>query len=125
VDPASELRTIERRRLAALCAADMPICVDIHADDYQLVTPAGATMSKAEYLGQIADGSLDYRRFEPDGEISVRMLGGSAGALRYRVSIDVSFPGGDESATFWHTDIYERRGGSWQVVWSHATRIRS
>jgi hypothetical protein len=24
---------------------------------------------------------------------------------------------------FWHTDIYEKRDGHWQAVWSHATRI--
>jgi hypothetical protein len=125
VGPESELRTIERRRLAALCSADMPVCDELHADDYQLVTPGGATMTKAEYLGQIGDRSLDYRTFEPDGDISVRMFGPDAGALRYRVSIDVAFPGGEESARFWHTDIYERRSGRWQVVWSQATRIRS
>jgi len=26
--------------------------------------------------------------------------------------------------SLWHTDLYERRGGRWQVVWSHATLIK-
>jgi len=121
---ADELRVIERGRLAALCAADMETCDALHAPDYQLITPGGGTLTKDEYLGQIRAGSLAYRRFEPDGEIVVRTLGPDAAALRYQVAIDVVFPGGHEADRYWHTDIYERREGGWQAVWSHATRIR-
>lgn len=122
---AAELRAIERRRLAALCAADMVTCDALHAADYQLITPGGATLTKDAYLAGIADGSLDYRRFEPDGDIAVRILGPSAAALRYRVTIDVAFGDGQEAGVFWHTDIYERRDGPWQAVWSQATRVRA
>ena len=103
----------------------MSACEALHAADYQLITPGGATLTKAEYLGLIAEGALDYRRFEPEGDTAVRILGPSAAALRYRVAIDAAFPGGHDSDRFWHTDIYERRDGRWQAVWSQATRIRS
>lgn len=26
---------------------------------------------------------------------------------------------------YWHTDLYERHGAQWQVVWSHATTAAS
>ncbi len=122
---AAALRDVELQRLAALRTADMASCDALHAADYELITPGGATVSRQEYLGQIADGSLDYHRFEPDGEIAVRVLGPAAAAVRYRVAIDAAWPGGDDSGLFWHTDIYERREGRWQAVWSHATRIRT
>jgi hypothetical protein len=122
---AIELREIERQRLAGLRNADMGSCEALHAADYQLITPGGATMSKDQYLRQIADGALDYRRFEPEGDIAVRVLGPSAAVLRYRVAIDVAFPDGHDAGEFWHTDIYERREGRWQAVWSQATRIRT
>jgi hypothetical protein len=119
----AELRDIERRRLAALIHADAAESHDLHAEAYQLITPGGASLSKDEYLGQVADGSLAYRRFEPNGEIAVHLLGPSAAALRYQVTIDAVFPGGHDVDRFWHTDIYERRDGRWQAVWSQATRI--
>jgi hypothetical protein len=119
-----ELRAIERRRLEALCVRDVATCDDLHAADYELITPGGANLSKAEYLRQIADGALEYRRFEPEGDIAIRVLGPSAAVLRYRVAIDAAFPGGHDVDRFWHTDICERRDGRWQVVWSQATRIR-
>jgi Domain of unknown function (DUF4440) len=122
---AAELRDVERRRLAGLREADMSSCESLHAADYELITPGGATLSKQEYLGQIADGSLDYRRFDPEGDIAVRVLGPSAAVLRYQVAIEAELPGGHDADRFWHTDIYERLDGRWQAVWSQATRIRS
>jgi len=122
---AAELRNVERQRLTGLLDADMSSCEALHAADYELITPGGATLSKQQYLGQIEDGSLDYRRFEPEGDIAVRVLGPSAAVLRYRVAIDAAFPGGHDADRFWHTDVYQRREGRWQVVWSQATRIRA
>ena len=46
--------------------------------------------------------------------------------MRYRAELRIEVkalpdaPGGH----FWHTDVYERRNGAWQVVWSQATQIR-
>jgi hypothetical protein len=118
------LRDTERRRLRALLDADMATAESLHADDYQLIPPGGGALSKAEYLGGIADGSLRYSRFEPDGEMRVRFWGNGA-ALRYEVLIDVAADGTVYHDRCWHTDIYELRDGRWQAVWSHATRIKT
>jgi hypothetical protein len=123
-DLADVLRSTERARLRALVAADLTTADALHAEDYQLITPGGETFSKAEYLAGIADGSLRYRRFEPDGEMRVRVWG-SAAALRYEVDIEVEDGDSVYRDRCWHTDIYELRDGRWQAVWSHATRIRS
>jgi hypothetical protein len=40
-----EIRAIERERLRALVAADMDVAGQLHADDFQLVTPSGSTYS--------------------------------------------------------------------------------
>lgn len=118
------LRTVERTRLRALVESDIHTADRLHAADYQLITPGGGTFSKAEYLGGIADGTIRYRRFEPDGEIRVRVWE-SAAALRYEVNIEVVDNGNVYSDRCWHTDIYELREGRWVAAWSHATRIRS
>jgi hypothetical protein len=121
-DIAEHLRDAERRRLAALVDRDMDAADALHAEDYGLITPGGALLSKQAYLSGIANGTLRYRRFEPDGEIAVRVWGSGA-AVRYQVRIDIDWEGGHDLGRFWHTDIYELRDGRWQVVWSQATRI--
>ncbi len=119
------LRSTERARLRALVDANMDTSDALHAEDYQLITPGGAALSKTEYLTGISDGTLRYRRFEPEGEITVRLLGPSAAALRYRVAIDIIWDGVQDTDRFWHTDVYELRNGRWLAVWSQATRIRT
>ncbi len=118
---ATLLPDIERRRLRALACADTVTAAPLHADDYQLITPNGSEMSKADYLGAIASGQLRYRVFEPVSEIAV--LGDAEVAVvRYRARI--SFDDGP-GITCWHTDCYRFADGAWQVVWSQATAIRS
>lgn len=117
------LREAERAGLEALVAPDLSVAERLHADDYELITPGGATMSKRAYLDGIGSGDLDYSVFEPVSEIRVRLYG-EAAILRYRVRIEITVGGAHDEGTFWYTDAYEFRGDRWQAVWSQATRIR-
>ena len=45
--------------------------------------------------------------------------------IRYQAQLRVSVnrsPG--RPVKFWHTDVYEKRNGQWQIVWSHATQVQ-
>jgi hypothetical protein len=117
------IQALERERLRALVAADIERAEELHAEDFQLVNPAGRTYTKAEYLGQIASGEIDYRVWEP-GDTAVR-LGAEIAVVRYQAEMEIVL-GGEAfpRRRLWHTDVYERRDGRWQVVWSQATAIR-
>jgi uncharacterized protein DUF4440 len=122
-DSVNRLITIEHERLRSLVDADMPAARRYHADDFQLINPDGGTMSKEQYLGRVADGSLNYIEWEPE-EIRVRLYGGSA-VIRYKAHLRVSVKGSaGRVVNFWHTDLYEKRNGQWQVVWAHATMVK-
>lgn len=121
---AETLRTTEVSRLRALVEADMETADKLHAEDFQLITPGGAALSKAEYLSGVASGELDYRVWEVDSPIDVRLFDGVA-IIRYRSILHMVCHGDDLGPDkFWHTDSYEWSDNRWQVVWSHATRIR-
>jgi hypothetical protein len=117
------IRATERKRLRALVDADMEVAIPLHAADFQLVTPAGATFSKEQYMDAIASGTLDYRKWEPESEIAVHLYDRGA-AIRYQSQIEVIASGIQTSARAWHTDLCEEREGRWQIVWSQATIIR-
>lgn len=121
---ADVLRDTERRRLRALVDADTATAMPLHAPDFQLVTPSGATMTREQYLGRLARRTLDYVVWEPDS-ISARVYGTEA-VLRYQSRLIMVVAGRDTLKPFahWHTDLYEKRDGHWQVVWSQATAIR-
>lgn len=119
MNEAAVLRDLERARLRSLVEVDLETAEALHAEDYELITPVGHTMSKRVYLGRIASGDLRYRVFEPAGDIAVRGRGEIA-VLRYQARIGFA-----DSAPFtcWHTDCYELRDGGWQAFWSQATVI--
>ena len=122
-DVADELRATERERLRSLVEGDIETARRLHADDFQLINPAGVTLSKTEYLGEIASGNLDYVIWEPEA-IEVRLYGVAA-IIRYRAQAQAIAAGQKTPLRrFWHTDVYEKRDGRWQVVWSHATLIQ-
>jgi hypothetical protein len=117
------LRDTERQRLRALVKGDMQVARRLHADDFQLINPSGGSFSKEQYLGGIASGDIDYLVWEPE-TIDVRLYN-SAAAIRYRSELEIIVRGQRISRRpYWHTDLYEKRDGQWQVVWSHATEVR-
>lgn len=120
---AQVLRDIEHQRLRALVEADMPVARRLHANDFQLINPAGMALSDEEYLAFVASGLVDYLVFEPESPIEVHAYGES-GVIRYQSHIEVVVLGELQSLDAWHTDLYELRHGQWQVVWSQATAIQ-
>jgi uncharacterized protein DUF4440 len=95
----------------------------LHADDFQLVDPSAATLSKEQYLGLVGSGELDYLTWEPE-MIEVRRYGDGA-VLRYRAQAQAIFRGQRTPLrSVWHTDVYEQRNGRWQAVWSQATLVQ-
>ena len=117
------LRETERERLRALVAADVTRARQLHADDFQLINPLGGVLSKEEYLGAIGSGVVNYLFWEADA-IAVRVYGDVA-IVRYQSQLEIVVQGNHiPRQRYWHTDVYERREGQWQVVWSHATGIQ-
>ncbi|MEO7138044.1 MAG: nuclear transport factor 2 family protein [Gemmatimonadales bacterium] len=118
------LRSTERERLGALVTGDVERAGELHTDDFQLINPLGGTLSKAQYLGGISSGQIHYMYWEPDS-IAVRLYGDVA-VIRYRSQLEIVVQGRHiPRQRYWHTDLYERHGEQWQVVWSHATAAES
>lgn len=117
------LRTTERKRLRALVEANMDVADQLHAEDFQLITPGGGSLSKEHYLGSVASGRINYLLWEPE-EMEVRLHGLMA-VIRYQAQIEI-ITGGKKLplGRYWHTDSYEKREGHWQAVWSQATEIK-
>jgi hypothetical protein len=119
-----QVRAVERKRLRSLVEADMKTADQLHADDFQLINPLGGALSKAQYLGLVASGEIDYLEWEPEA-IDVK-LSGDVAVIRYRAQLRISVKGlpNAPSGRFWHVDLYEKRNGRWQAVWSQATPIQ-
>jgi ketosteroid isomerase-like protein len=122
--PAAErLRDVERARLRALVDADMPVVDALHADDFQLVPPPGLPLTREDYVAAVASGDIDYLGFKALSPIEVHLYG-QAAVLTYMSNIDIVVTGlGRFTHDTWHTYLYEKRAGRWQVIWEQATAV--
>jgi enamine deaminase RidA (YjgF/YER057c/UK114 family) len=111
-------RALELRRTKALVERDVKVLEELHAPEYELITPAGRVFDRKQYLDTIAKEPF-YAGWDV-GEMAFRISPGMA-ILRYKAKL--VFPSGRE-VLCWHTDAYERRSGQWQAVWSQATELR-
>jgi phage baseplate assembly protein W len=122
-DDIAEVLQLERTRLRALVDRDMAVANQIHAVDYELITPNGNALTRATYLSDVASRRLEYLAFEPASPIAVRATSDLI-VLRYVARIRLSVGVADEmELRAWHTDHYEKRDGTWVVAWSQATEI--
>jgi len=119
-----ELRSIELKRTRALVEADMKTARQLLADDFQLITPMGGVLSKQEYLAQVESGAIDYLEWKPE-TIEVKALGDAA-VIRYRAAIRIVVKAAPNApqGRIWFTDLYEKRKGQWQIVWSQGTQAQ-
>jgi Domain of unknown function (DUF4440) len=118
------IRSTECERLRALVTGDVERAGQLHTDDFQLINPLGGALSKEQYLGGISSGQIHYLYWEPE-PIAVRIYGDVA-VIRYRSQLEIVVQGRHiPRQRYWHTDLYERHGAQWQVVWSHATAADS
>jgi predicted ester cyclase len=125
VGEAELIRSIERTRLQAMVDGDLDVATPLYSDDYQLVNPGGGTASKDEFLGFIASGDVDFLVWEPITEIQVHLSGLNTAIIRYQSQIDIVVGGDKSSNQVWHTNLYEKRDGQWQIVWEQSTEVES
>jgi hypothetical protein len=111
-------RVLEARRTRALVERDLATFEELHAPEYQLITPAGKVFSREAYLGAIRAEPF-YAAWEAEGAMSVRHSAHMA-VVRYQAKL--RFPSG-RVVICWHTDSYELRAQGWQAVWSQATEV--
>jgi Domain of unknown function (DUF4440) len=119
-EPSDEFfRELEARRTRALVERDMQTVEQLHAAEYELITPAGKVFTREAYVAAISAEPF-YADWQPLGEVLVRRTESMA-VVRYMARLQ--FPSG-RTVVCWHTDTYELRSSGWQAVWSQATELR-
>jgi hypothetical protein len=118
-----QLRQTEKTRLQALVDADVAAASRLIASDFELINPLGEVLARADLLGAVSSGALDFLSDEVTSPIRVRRHGNTA-VLRYRHTIDIQVAGlGHLTHPAWSTALYERHAGRWQIVWEQTGAI--
>ena len=118
---ADQVRTAERTLLRAAVDGDTRTAGALLAPDLQLIDPTGGAETRADDLAGIG-GGVDFVTLKPIKPISVRVHGDNAVA-RLKLKFKVVAFGQTVQHDGWTTDLWQRRDGRWQLVWSQTTAI--
>jgi len=118
---ADQVRTAERTLLRAMVDGNTDTAGALLAPDLQLIDPTGGAETRADDLADIG-GGIDFVTVEPIEPTGVRVHGDSAVA-RLKLKFKVVAFGQTVQHDGWTTDLWERRDGRWQLVWSQTTAV--
>jgi ketosteroid isomerase-like protein len=116
------LMNLEHDTLAALLKHDVAGFARVFADDAALTTPDGSLQTKSQLVADLKSGDLVVESSEIS-DMKVRAYGDSA-VVTYVTSDKGKYKGQDISGRFRWTDVFVRRGGTWQIVSAQGTPIQ-
>jgi len=122
MDAEAAVLAAEQTFFSSLLAPDVATLDPLLADDFQIIdVMRGGLTSKAELLGAIGAGLVQFREIEP-AEARVRVYGDAAvvtGRTRMRMSV-----GPDEvEVRSRYTHVYVRQSETWRLASAQGTQV--
>lgn len=111
---------LDQSRQAAL-KGDASFAETNYADDYVRVGPTGEVMTKADFVNALKSGDLKYESIEPS-DVKIRTYGNTA-VVTAKAAVKGTNKGQDISGSYRSTRVLVNRGGKWQEVSFHTTKV--
>ena len=115
------LTQIEQQLADALMKGDAATIDKNVADTFIFTDPQGMVQDKARLVGDVKSGDLKVASTKLD-EIKVQPYGDAA-VVTYRTTDQGTYKGQDISGQYRWTDTWVKKGGQWQLVATHGSRI--
>lgn len=112
---------LEYKFIDASLRGDTGSLDSILAADFVFTDPDGVNLNKREWLDDLGTGDFKFESIDID-EIDVRVKGDVATA-EATLRIKARSRKAGYSGTYSAIDIYERRGGRWQLTLSSANKV--
>ena len=107
--------------VASYAKNDATVPTRILAEDYTLTNPFGEVMTKAQRIGEIKPGGIQFDSYTVD-DVKVRVYGDTAVVTNQAT---MSGKRGDQvlAGQYRITSVFVNKGGNWQVVAAQSTAI--
>jgi ketosteroid isomerase-like protein len=116
------LMKFERDATAALLKRDVAGFGRVLSDDAVMTSPDGTPQTKAQLLADVKSGDLVIESSEIS-DMKVRVYGDAA-VVTYSTTDKGKYKKQDISGRYRWTDVFVRRGGTWQIVSGQGTPIQ-
>jgi hypothetical protein len=112
---------LDRQRMSAMAAKDIAVLNRLLSDDLIYTHSSARLDTKRSLIGAMESGATVYTAVEPS-EVVAQDLG-DAVVLTGVAAISVTSGGKPNSFRVRFTDVYADKGGQWQMVTWHSTRL--
>jgi ketosteroid isomerase-like protein len=121
--PETELKALEQQWLDAYVKGDTAFLKTVEAEDWTFVDSDGGTNTKAQDIKDVADKTLVCKSASVS-DVKVRTMGDHSAYATGIVKMAGTYNGKDFDSEFRAVDIFEKKDGKWQAVYSQITKIK-
>ena len=122
-DARTELLKWEEDFAKAVVSNDADAIGKFLADDWVIIDPDRSIIDKARFLGVIKSGLLTHDLMESD-DVQVRLYGDCA-VVTTLTRTKAKFAGQELTTQERATDVFVKRAGRWQCVFSQLTKFKA
>ena len=115
------VKAAELKRFESAVKNDLDALGKLLGDDLTYTHSTGALQTKAQLLGDLKSGKLQFKKIEPS-DLLVRVFGATA-IINGTAKIAVVSDGQPKDVTVRFTDAWVKRGGAWQMVAWQSTKL--
>ena len=116
-----QIKKMETDRAASIVKGDIDALAKVTADDYTLITAAGAMSDKAQMISAFKSGQSKIT-VDDVSDMKVRVYGDTA-IVTGKVNVKGTLAGKDATGTQLYTRVYVKKGGHWTSVALQQTRV--
>ncbi|HVF92063.1 MAG TPA: nuclear transport factor 2 family protein [Blastocatellia bacterium] len=117
-----DVLALEYRFMDACLRSDTEALDSILAADFVFTDPDGINLTKGEWLDDLRTGDFKFESIDIES-VDARVKGNVA-TVEASIRIKARSRKAGYSGTYSAMDIYERRGGGWQLTLSSASQIQ-
>jgi ketosteroid isomerase-like protein len=119
----TDLKAITQQWLDAYVKADTAALKNIEADDWMFVDSDGTTMTKAQDIKELGDKTFVCKSASAS-DVKVKEMGDKHAAVMATIKMAGAYKGEEFSAEFRGIDVYEKKDGKWQAIYSQITKVK-
>jgi ketosteroid isomerase-like protein len=119
----SDLKDLTQKWLDAYVKADTAFLKTVEADDWMFVDSDGTIVAKAKDIKEVDDKTFVCKSASAS-DLKVKTMGDNHAYVSGMVKMTGTYKGEEFTGEFRSIDIFEKKDGKWQAVYSQITKAK-
>jgi ketosteroid isomerase-like protein len=119
----TELKALEQQWLDAYVKGDTAFLKTLEAEDWTFVDSDGTTLTKAQDIKELGDKTFVCKSASVS-DVKVKTMGDNYAYVTGVVKMAGTYKDKDFSGDFRAVDVFERKDGKWQALYSQITKVK-